>query len=155
MRKHLNKAESFCLRHVFCSKCYSRQNAWIIKIWNSSRTSPNRETFPGWFIHKFWEIFTPDVWLCMNMYDYLWLWLTMYDHLWLCMKMFDYVRQFKLFHLIQMFSHISYFSTNLHFVCLCLPLFTFDCLCWNDASMHSFVLVNFKWSMMVNIYSSL
>ena len=43
--------------------------------------------------------------------------------------MLDYVRQFEIFHLIQMFS---YFSTNIDFVYLC----------WNDASMHSFVLVS-------------
>ena len=60
VRKHLTTAESFCLRHVFCSKCNSQQTAWIFKIWNSSRTSPNRETFPGWFIHEVClEIFTP------------------------------------------------------------------------------------------------
>ena len=29
VRKHLNKAESFCLRHVFCSKCNSRQKVFI------------------------------------------------------------------------------------------------------------------------------
>ena len=44
------------------------------------------------------------------MYDYVWLFMTMYDHFWLCMTMFDYVRHLNLFHLIQMFSHISYFQ---------------------------------------------
>ena len=31
--------------------------------------------------------------------------------------------KFKLFHMIQIFSNISYFSTNLNFVYLCLPFF--------------------------------
>ena len=78
------------------------------------------------------------LWLCMPMYDYVWVCITMYDHLWLRITMFDYVRQFKLFHLIQMFSHFSYFSTNLDFVFLCLHLFISVYLCSNDASMHKF-----------------
>ena len=40
--------------------------------------------------------------------------------------------------MIQMFSNISYFSTNLKFIYICLPLFTFVNLCSNDASMHKF-----------------
>ena len=62
------------------------------------------------------------LWLCMTMYDYLWLCMTMYDYVWLFMTLFDYIRQFKLFHLIQIFSHFSYFSTNVNFVYLCFPL---------------------------------
>ena len=69
------------------------------------------------------------VWICMTIYNYVWLCMTMYVYLWLCMPMFHYVRQFKLFHFIQM---CSYFSTNLDF-------FIFVYLCY--ASMHSFVLV--------------
>ena len=40
-------------------KYNSWKNAWIHKTGNSSQTGQNRETFPGWFIHEFWEIFTP------------------------------------------------------------------------------------------------
>ena len=80
------------------------------------------------------------VWVCITMYAYLWLCMTMYDCLWLRMTMFDYLRQFKLFHLIKMFSQFSYFSTNLDFVYFRLPLFTFVEMA-HLASMHSFVLV--------------
>ena len=45
--------------------------------------------------------------------------------------------------MIQMFLKFSFFYTNLNFVYLCLPLSTFVYLCWNDASMHSFVAVYF------------
>ena len=63
----------------------------------------------------------------MTMNDYVW---QMYDYVWLYMTMYDYV-----------WLHITlYFSTNLDFVYLCLLLFTFVNLCWNDASMHSFML---------------
>ena len=40
--------------------------------------------------------------------------------------------------MIQMFLNFSYFSTNLDFVYLCFPLFTFVYLCSTDASMHKF-----------------
>ena len=40
--------------------------------------------------------------------------------------------------MIQMFLNFSYFSTNLDFVYLCLPLLTFVYLCSTDASMHKF-----------------
>ena len=108
------------------------------------------------------------VWLCMTMNDYVQLCVTMYDYLWLYMTMFDWVRererekklkrnypfanfftlskflkQFKLFYMIQIFSKCPYtfkqpltlftfvyFCLPLHtFVHLCLPLFTFVYLC--------------------------
>ena len=40
--------------------------------------------------------------------------------------------------MIQMFLNFSYFSTNLDFVYLCLPLLTFVYLCSTNASMHKF-----------------
>ena len=40
--------------------------------------------------------------------------------------------------MIQMFLNFSYFSTNLNFVYLCLPLLTFVYLCSTNASMHKF-----------------
>ena len=66
-----------------------------------------------------------DTLLCITLYDFVLLCMAMYDYLWLCLTMFDNVRQLKLLHLIQMFSHSLYFSTNLDFVYLsfsCLPL---------------------------------
>ena len=47
-------------------KYNSRKNAWIHKTGNSSQTGQNRETFPGWFIHEFWEIFTPGKAQCVK-----------------------------------------------------------------------------------------
>ena len=74
----------------------------------------------------------------------------MYDYVWLCMTLRDreraraiyqlfhtfanifklstFFKQFKLFHMIQMLSNFSYFSTNLDFVYLCS----------NDASLHKY-----------------
>ena len=45
--------------YLLYSKCSSLQKAWIRKTGDSSQTGPNRETFPRWFIHEFWKIFTP------------------------------------------------------------------------------------------------
>ena len=75
--------------------------------------------------------------------------MTIYDYVWLCVrgrekekerdrailktfssfcKLFQTImifQKFKLFYMIQMFLNFSYFSTNLGFVYLCLPLLTF------------------------------
>ena len=61
-------------------------------------------------------------------------------------KLLIFFKQFKLFHMIQMFSNFSYILTNVNFVYLCLPLFTFVYLCLplctfvylcsTDASIH-------------------
>ena len=67
----------------------------------------------------------------MNMHDYVWLCMPIHDYVWLFMSRSDYVRQFKLVHLIQMFSHFSLHLTNLDFVVyLCLQVYT--CACSND-----------------------
>ena len=102
------------------------------------------------------------VWLCMTMFDYVWLCFTMNEYVWFCIrgrqkererarailklfhpfanffKLLKIFKQFRLFHMIQMFLNFWYFSSNLDFVYLHLPLLTFVYLCSSDASMHKF-----------------
>ena len=95
------------------------------------------------------------LWLCLTMYNYIWLCLTMFDYVCPCITMYDFVweaerkrereqeqfyklfssfcknfQKIKLFRTIQMFWNLSYFSINLNFVYLCLPLFTLVHLCF-------------------------
>ena len=88
----------------------------------------------------------------LSMYVYAWLYMTIHDYVWLCMAIHNYIWEreivrekeresrsnFKNFHMIEMLSNLSYFSTNLDFVYLCFPLITFVYLCSNDAFKRKF-----------------